>query len=102
MDLVVGNADGKLRAFRNDGGTFTWLTGTANPFDGIVAPEAASPTFVDLDRDGDPDLVVGDRWGGLRVFRNDGHGIFTALTGSSQSLRRNPSRRQQRAGLRRF
>jgi hypothetical protein len=39
---------------------FTELTGAANPFDGIVVGDNSTPTFVDLDGDGDLDMVVGE------------------------------------------
>ena len=84
LDLVVGAYDGKLRSFANDGaGRFSALTGAANPFDGLDVGSYSAPSFVDLEGDGDLDLVVGTYFGTLRSFANDGAGGFTALTGAA-------------------
>ena len=85
LDALVGNADGALLAFRNNGpGTgFTALTGTDNPFDGIDVGDNAIPDFVDLDGDGDKDALVGTADGHILAFRNNGAGhAFTELTGA--------------------
>ena len=71
IDFVVGNVDGEIRAFRNDNGIFTELTGAANPFDGVDVGKFAIPTFVDIDGDGYSDLAVADAdSGGVRLFNN--------------------------------
>jgi len=67
---VVGTSRGDLRAFRNDGGTFTALTGAANPFNGVDAGLFVVPGFGDVDNDGDVDVVVGDYHGPLLTFAN--------------------------------
>ena len=46
------------------------LTGTANPFNGIDAGSYGRPAFVDLDGGGDLDLVLGEKDGTLRAWRN--------------------------------
>lgn len=86
VDVVVGASDGTLRTFINVAGVFTEATGAANPFDGVSVPVYSSPSFVDLDGDGDDDLVVGSVRGELQTFRNDGAGVFTELTGADNPL----------------
>ncbi len=90
LDLVSGESNGMLRAFRNTGPAsapvFTALTGTANPFNGIDVGFGSTPAFLDLDGDGDLDLVSGERNGTLLAWRNTGTAsapVFTALSGTA-------------------
>ncbi len=73
-DLVVGSGIGNFVPFRNTGSAsvpaFTALSGTADPFNGIFIGANSTPAFVDLDRDGDLDLVSGEFNGPLFAFRN--------------------------------
>ena len=75
-DLLVGDSAGGLNYFLNesttDTMTFTEQTSTDNPFDGFEAGDYSKPVFADVDRDGDLDLVVGQRTGGtLNYFLNE-------------------------------
>ena len=84
LDAVVGESDGQLLAFHNNGdGTFTRLTGAANPFDGVDVGDRSAPGFVDLDGDGNLDALVGAHDGTLRAFHNNGDGTFTQLVGAA-------------------
>ena len=90
LDLVSGETNGTLLAWRNTGTSaapvFTALTGTANPFNGIDVGHQSAPAFVDLDSDGKIDLVSGGYEGTLLAWRNTGTSaapVFTALTGTA-------------------
>jgi Ca2+-binding RTX toxin-like protein len=88
MDAVIGTASGVLRVLRNDRAAgFVELTGADNPLGAVNVGFASAPAFVDLDKDGDLDAVVGTEDGDLLAYRNDGivNGklTFTPLTGSS-------------------
>ena len=83
LDVVVGGRDGKLQYLENDGdGTVTEKTGSpANPFDAVDVGADSVPAFGDVDGDGDADLLVGSRGGGLSYFESDGAGAVAAKTG---------------------
>ncbi|MFO0199494.1 MAG: FG-GAP-like repeat-containing protein, partial [Alphaproteobacteria bacterium] len=79
LDLVVGAGDGTFYTWqRNADGSYTALTESANPFNGLSVTLAAAPSFADLDGDGRPELVAansdGNSDGTLQVFAVSGFG----------------------------
>ena len=90
LDLIMGlsgASGGMILTFRNDGaGSWTQLTGAANPMNGFDVGNFSDAAAGDFDGDGDDDIVVGAGGSGapnsgqLAYFQNNG-GVFTALTG---------------------
>ena len=93
MDMVSGNTVGEFFYFKNAGTAgepaFVSQTGTANPFDGQTIGAYSTPAFVDLDDDGDMDLVSGEGYGSFLYFKNTGTSTtpaFEAQTGTANPL----------------
>ncbi len=67
-DLFIGNSEGKLFFFENDGtGQFTERT---DRYADIHVMKESAPSVTDVDSDGDLDLFVGTSKGGLHFYRN--------------------------------
>lgn len=79
-DLFFANDRGQNRLHLNSGlGVFTDASAAGLP---VVEDETLDSVFVDVDLDGDPDLVLANGGTGVRLLLNDG-GIFTDVTGSN-------------------
>lgn len=61
--------------------TFTELTGSDNPLNGIDVGYYSTPVFADLDHDGDADLFVGAYDGTIHFFRNVGTAVSPSFSG---------------------
>ena len=90
LDALFGEYGGSNRYYKNNGTTkspiFVLQTGANNPFNGMDVPGNSTPTFADLDGDGDLDAVSGDWRGNLNSFQNQGRTSslsFVEQTGSS-------------------
>ena len=79
LDLYVGDWNGKISIFTNDGSNNFTQTGFLKA-DGVeIETEAYSnPVFADIDKDGDLDLYLGSWLGQIYIFINNGSGVFSA------------------------
>ena len=88
---------GTLRYFENTGSAiapaFTERAGAANPFNGVNVGLRSTPTFADLDGDGDLDAVVGENDGNLNYFKNTGAGfeVVANITAEDDAARSPPT-----------
>jgi hypothetical protein len=77
VDIIAAGV-GQDRLLVNDGtGHFFDSSGTSMPLDDTTA---TSIDLVDLDRDRDLDLVIGNQGAATRLYLNDGAGVFHDYT----------------------
>lgn len=72
LDIFIGDKDGSIRFFRNEGTPQNPCWEFVSDFYDSAIGERSFPAFADIDDDGDPDLFVGNREGTICFFRNDG------------------------------
>ncbi len=90
LDAFLGEYYGSIRYYKNNGTTtnpnLVLQTGANNPFNNKDVPGNSTPTFADLDADGDLDAVIGDWRGNINYYQNTGRTSslsFVQQTGSS-------------------
>jgi hypothetical protein len=73
-DMITGDEAGNLHYFRNDGGAGNPADFTISQpnYKGIDVGESAKPQIIDVNRDGLPDMLVGERSGTINYFENVG------------------------------
>ena len=74
-ELIISSDSGIIKSFQlssTNSGSINWEP-TPGYFKELKLPLGANPAFVDLDNDGDLDLIVGSDAGTLYYFRNTGN-----------------------------
>lgn len=74
FDLFTGQLDGNILFFRNIGTRFnpSWANSLFNPFGLSDVGSRSTPSFCDIDKDGDYDAFIGNEAGDIIFFRNIG------------------------------
>ena len=76
QDMLLGDADGKLHYFSNQGGNFTI---TAPNYYSIDIGYYAQPQLVDVNRDGLLDIIIGEQDGSVNYCPNSGNTSIAAF-----------------------
>jgi hypothetical protein len=81
MDLMLGSqrsrffkldSDGALLLCVNNGTLMFLIFVVTNNYQSIFVGNDSAPTLGDLDNDGDPDMLIGNRIGSIHYYRNNG------------------------------
>ncbi|KAA3610005.1 MAG: T9SS C-terminal target domain-containing protein [Calditrichaeota bacterium] len=72
FDLVIGESDGNLNFYKNNGDKNSPdFSLESNSFAGINVGSFAKPSFYDFDNDGDSDLLIGNSDGKIFFYKNN-------------------------------
>ncbi|KPK84901.1 MAG: hypothetical protein AMS27_08770 [Bacteroides sp. SM23_62_1] len=90
VDLFIGGYDGNINFYRNDGTpeNASWILVTEK-YNSIDVGEWSTPSFTDIDNDGDLDLFIGEWDGNINFYRNDGtpeNASWTLITENYNSI----------------
>jgi hypothetical protein len=92
LDLLVGNAEGRIHFYRNQSisqdFSFELVT---DFFDSIDSGDRSKPFLCDFDSDGDQDLFVGESRGGLHYYKNQTHNSIRGKVSDHEGPLRNAS-----------
>ena len=83
QDLLIGDVNGELIYYRNNGGIPNIFSFVVALYQNIDVGSNSMPQIIDIDRDGLNDLLIGERSGVLNYYRNTGtaaNPIFTLIT----------------------
>jgi hypothetical protein len=89
LDAFIGEFDGGINFYRDVGSatapSFSLVTGSSNPLNGVSFGQGTAPTLADIDGDGDLDALIGASVGDIHFYRNNGTASspsFSVVTGS--------------------
>ncbi|MEW6608459.1 MAG: FG-GAP-like repeat-containing protein, partial [bacterium] len=82
-DLLIGESNGNCYAYENAGSNINPIWTTKSAWNAPNVGRYASPTFCDLDNDGDYDLLIGEECGISYAYENTGNNINPTWTAKS-------------------